>query len=176
MEKTKNKKCKCKEEVNSKEECKCKDDCHCDETELKLKETEDKLLRLQAEFMNYQNRREKELETLFKYEGESVIKEVLKVVDNFERAINMDDDDLSDEVSKFLSGFKMIYTSLVNMLTDLEVTEIDVDGKEFDPTIAEAVLVEEDKTKPAGVVLEVLQKGYKYKDKVIRPAMVKVNK
>lgn len=176
MEKTKNKKCKCKEEVNSKEECKCNDECHCDETELKLKETEDKLLRLQAEFMNYQNRREKELETLFKYEGESIIKEVLKVVDNFERAINMDDDDLSDEVSKFLSGFKMIYTSLVNMLTDLEVTEIDVDGKEFDPTIAEAVLVEEDKTKPAGVVLEVLQKGYKYKDKVIRPAMVKVNK
>ena len=174
MEKTKNK--KCKEEVNSKEECKCKDDCHCDETELKLKETEDKLLRLQAEFMNYQNRREKELETLFKYEGESIIKEVLKVVDNFERAINMDDDDLSDEVSKFLSGFKMIYTSLVNMLSELEVTEIEVDGKEFDPTISEAVLVEEDKTKPANVVLEVLQKGYKYKDKVIRPAMVKVNK
>ena len=174
MEKTKNKKCKC--EDNSKKECKCNDECHCDETELKLKETEDKLLRLQAEFMNYQNRREKELETLFKYEGESIIKEVLKVVDNFERAINMDDDDLSDEVSKFLSGFKMIYTSLINMLSELEVTEIDVDGKEFDPTIAEAVLVEEDKTKPAGVVLEVLQKGYKYKDKVIRPAMVKVNK
>ena len=173
MEKTKNKKCKC--EDNSKKECECKE-CHCDEKELKLKETEDKLLRLQAEFMNYQNRREKELEILFKYEGEKVIKEVLKVVDNFERAISMDDDDLSDEVSKFLSGFKMIYTSLINMLTDLEVTEIDVDGKEFDPTIAEAVLVEEDKTKPAGVVLEVLQKGYKYKDKVIRPAMVKVNK
>lgn len=174
MEKTKNKKCKC--EDNSKEECKCNDECHCDETELKLKETEDKLLRLQAEFMNYQNRREKELETLFKYEGESIIKEVLKVVDNFERAISMDDDDLSDEVSKFLSGFKMIYTSLINMLSDLEVTEIEVDGKEFDPTISEAVLVEEDKTKPANVVLEVLQKGYKYKDKVIRPAMVKVNK
>ena len=173
MEKTKNKKCKC--EDNSKKECECKE-CHCDEKELKLKETEDKLLRLQAEFMNYQNRREKELETLFKYEGENIIKEVLKVVDNFERAISMDDDDLSDEVSKFLSGFKMIYTSLVNMLSELEVTEIEVDGKEFDPTIAEAVLVEEDKTKPAGVVLEVLQKGYKYKDKVIRPAMVKVNK
>lgn len=173
MEKTKNKKCKC--EDNSKKECECKE-CHCDEKELKLKETEDKLLRLQAEFMNYQNRREKELETLFKYEGENIIKEVLKVVDNFERAISMDDDDLSDEVSKFLSGFKMIYTSLVNMLSELEVTEIEVDGKEFDPTIAEAVLVEEDKTKPANVVLEVLQKGYKYKDKVIRPAMVKVNK
>lgn len=173
MEKTKNKKCKC--EDNSKKECECKE-CHCDEKELKLKETEDKLLRLQAEFMNYQNRREKELETLFKYEGEKVIKEVLKVVDNFERAISMDDDDLSDEVSKFLSGFKMIYTSLINMLADLEVTEIEVDGKEFDPTISEAVLVEEDKTKPANVVLEVLQKGYKYKDKVIRPAMVKVNK
>ena len=100
----------------------------------------------------------------------------MKVVDNFERAISMDDDDLSDEVSKFLSGFKMIYTSLINMLSELEVTEIEVDGKEFNPTIAEAVLVEEDKTKPAGVVLEVLQKGYKYKDKVIRPAMVKVNK
>lgn len=173
MEKTKTKKCKC--EDNSKKECECKE-CHCDEKDLKLKETEDKLLRLQAEFMNYQNRREKELEAMFKYEGENIIKEILKVVDNFERAISMDDDDLSDEVSKFLSGFKMIYTSLVNMLSELEVTEIEVDGKEFDPTIAEAVLVEEDKTKPANVVLEVLQKGYKYKDKVIRPAMVKVNK
>ena len=96
MEKTKTKKCKC--EDSSKKECECKE-CHCDEKDIKIKETEDKLLRLQAEFMNYQNRREKELEAMFKYEGENIIKEILKVVDNFERAISMDDDDLSDEVS-----------------------------------------------------------------------------
>ena len=87
----------------------------------------------------------------------------------------MDDNDLSDEVSKFLSGFKLIYTNTVNILNKYEVKEIQAEGIEFDPTYHHAVLTEQDDTKPAGVVLEVLQKGYMYKDRVIRPAMVKVN-
>lgn len=139
-------------------------------------ELSDKYKRLQAEFMNYQNRKDTEIEKLFKYDGESVIKEILPVVDNFERAIKLDDNDLSDEVSNFLSGFKMIYTNLLSSLEKFGVKELDCLGKEFDPTTSEAVLVEEDQTKPSNVVLEVLQKGYIYKDKIIRPAMVKVNK
>ena len=99
----------------------------------------------------------------------------MPIADNFERAILLDDRDLSDEVSKFLSGFKMIYANLINILNDAEVKEIPCQGLEFDPTKMEAVLTENDKSLPSGVVLEVLQKGYTYKDKVIRVAMVKVN-
>ena len=87
----------------------------------------------------------------------------------------MDDNDLSDEVSKFLAGFKLIYTNTINILNKFEVKEINAEGVEFDPTYHHAVLTDHDENKPAGVVLEVLQKGYLYKDRVIRPAMVKVN-
>ncbi len=104
-----------------------------------------------------------------------MIKELLPIIDNFERAIGLDDRDLSDEVSKFLSGFKMIYTNLLSILEKLEVKEIDCKGLEFDPNMMQAVLMEKDENLPSDVVLEVLQKGYTYKDKVIRVAMVKVN-
>ena len=70
----------------------------------------------------------------------------------------------------------MIYTRLIGVLDKLEVKPIDVEGKEFDPNNAEAVLTEHDENKPENVVLEVLKKGYTYKDKLLRPAMVKVNK
>lgn len=137
---------------------------------------EDKNRRVQAEFINYRNRVENEKANMFKYEGESLIKRILDVIDDFERAILMDDNDLSDEVSNFLKGFKMIYTRLISILDELEVKEIQVEGMEFDPSIAEAVLTEHDENKPENVVLEVLKKGYTYKGKLIRPAMVKVNK
>ena len=86
-----------------------------------------------------------------------------------------DNNDMSDEVSKFLSGFKMIYGNLKSLLDKYEIKEIDALGKEFNPTYMDAVLTEHDEAKPANVVVEVLTKGYMYKDKVIRPAMVKVN-
>lgn len=146
------------------------------ELDKKILELEDKNKRLQAEFINYKTRNEQEKITMFKYEGESFIKQILEVVDDFERAIKMDDNDLSDEVSNFLKGFKMIYTRLIGILDSLEVKEVSVDGKEFDPNFAEAILTDHDENKPANVVLEVLKKGYMYKDKLIRPAMVKVNK
>ena len=142
----------------------------------KNKELEDKYLRLQAEFVNMRNRNEQEKANLLKYEGEKIIKDFVHVTDDFERAIKMDDNDLSDEVSKFLSGFKIIYSNMMHILEENDVKEIDCLGKEFDPLYAEAVMVEHDETKPANVVLEVFTKGYMYKDKVIRHAMVKVNK
>lgn len=163
-------------------DCSC--GCNCGENDLNneieqlnnqinvLKET---LLRNQADLQNFKRRKDEESERLLKYKNEDLIKELLSVVDNFERAIKMDDNDLSDEVSKFLAGFKLIYTNTVNILNKYEVKEINAEGVEFDPTYHHAVLTEHDDNKPAGVVLEVLQKGYLYKDRVIRPAMVKVN-
>ena len=166
-----------------KEGCCCEEECNCNETTsaeieilnnqiLSLKEA---LLRNQADLQNYKRRKEEETEKFLKYKHEDLIKELLNIVDNFERAIKMDDNDLSDEVSKFLAGFKLIYTNTVNILNKFEVKEINAEGIEFDPSYHHAVLTDHDDSKPAGVVLEVLQKGYLYKDRVIRPAMVKVN-
>lgn len=140
-----------------------------------LKESSEKVLRLAAEMQNYKKRNETEKSNMLKYANEDLAKSLLPILDNFERAIRLDDNDLSDEVSKFLSGFKMIYGSFVNVLNNIEVKEIECDGLEFDPVYHQAVLTEKDETKPSGVILEVLQKGYMYKDKVIRPAIVKVN-
>ena len=142
---------------------------------LALNMSNDKALRANAEMMNFKRRKEEETSYMLKYANEDLIKEILPIIDNFERGIKLDDNDLSDEVSKFLSGFKMIYSNLIGVLNKNEVKEIVAYGVEFNPTIHQAVLMEHDETKPSGVVLEVLQKGYMYKDKCIRPAMVKVN-
>lgn len=141
----------------------------------KIGSMQEALLRNQAELQNYKRRKDEESEKVLKYKNEDLIKELLTVVDNFERAISMDDNDLSDEVSKFLAGFKLIYTTTIGILNKFEVKEITAEGIEFDPEYHHAVLTDHDESKPSGVVLEVLQKGYMYKDRVIRPAMVKVN-
>ncbi len=144
--------------------------------ELALKEEQAKSMRIQAEMLNFKKRKEEEVASFYKYCNEDLIEELLPVIDNFERAIQMDaSEDASDEVKRFLEGFKMIYGNLVSILNKEEVKEIEASGIEFDPNYHQAVLTEHDETKPSGVVLEVLQKGYTYKDKVIRPAMVKVN-
>ena len=135
----------------------------------------DKVLRLSAEMQNMRRRYDEEINKICKYEGEELVIKLLTIIDNFERAIKLDDRDLSDELSKFLSGFKMIYTNLLSILEAMEVKEINCKGIEFDPNIMEAVITEKDENLPANVVIEVLQKGYIYKDKVIRVAMVKVN-
>lgn len=149
------------------------------EIEKKLREENtslnDKVLRISAEMQNMRRRYEAEISDIYKYEGEELIIKLLAIVDNFERAISLDDRDLTDELSKFLSGFKMIYTNLLSILDSMDVKVIDCKGLEFDPNKMEAVLMEKDENLPANVVLEVLQKGYMYKDKVIRVAMVKVN-
>ncbi|MDD2409221.1 MAG: nucleotide exchange factor GrpE [Bacilli bacterium] len=135
----------------------------------------EKALRAQAEMLNYRKRKDDEVSQLFKYANEELIISLLPIVDNFERAIKLDDNDLTDELSKFLNGFKMIYGNLITVLNNNEVVEIDAQGQEFNPNMHQAIITEKDENKPAGVILEVLQKGYKYKEKVIRPAMVKVN-
>ena len=164
--------CKCDE---SKKDKKKKDKKEIEALTEQLNAINDKYLRLQAEYMNFRTRTAGEIEKMFKYSNETLALELLPTLDNFERAIKMDDNDLSDEVSKFLSGFKLIYGNTVNILNKFDVKEIASDGVEFDPNYHHAVLTDHNENKPEGVVLEVLQKGYTYKDRVIRPAMVKVN-
>ena len=135
----------------------------------------EKILRISADAQNMKKRLEDEISRLQKYEGLELARELLPTIDNFERAIQLDDTNLNDELSKFLSGFKMIYANLVNLLNQKEIKEIECLGKEFDPTFMDAVLTSKEEGIPKNQVIEVLQKGYMYKDKLLRPAMVKVS-
>lgn len=141
----------------------------------KIKALEEECLKAKAEVINYKRRKDEEVSKLIKYSEENIIAGFLPILDNFERAINMDDDNLEDEVSKFLEGFKMIYAHTKSLLEKFDVKEINAIDEKFNPQFHQAVLTEYNKDKEKGIVLEVLQKGYMYKDKVIRPAMVKVN-
>lgn len=154
--------------------------CNCDHDELenalaKIKELEDQLLRSKADFINYRKRLEDEQSRILKYCNEDLIKEILPIVDDFERAISLDDDNLEDELSKFLAGFKMMYSNLLRVLDKFGVVAIDGKNKPFDPIYHQAVLQEKVDGVESGMVIEVLQKGYLLKGKVIRHAMVKVS-
>ena len=192
----KNEECICEENCNCKEnhECNCNEHCDChDEKQEKSKKkknkNDDKIKELEkqieeltnatlvakADLVNYRKRKDEEIIKMLKYCNEDLVKEMLPIIDTFERAIKMDDDNLEDEVSKFLSGFKMMYCNLTSTLEKYGVKAIDGNNKPFDPTYHQAVMTEKKDGVEPQMILEVLQKGYLLKDKVIRPAMVKVS-
>ena len=167
--------CECQKEDKKNDKKESKKDLEIEKLKQEKEELLNKLLFNQAEFANYKKRRELELANMLKYSNMDVVKELLPVVDNFERAIKLDDTNLEDGLSKFLDGFKMIYSHLVELLKKFEVNEIDCLNQEFDPNFEQALMtIKVDGVKP-GIVVEVLQKGYKLKDKMIRPALVKVS-
>ena len=135
---------------------------------LDLKE---KVLRITAEMQNIRRRSEIDLANAYKYDGFDLMTSILPILDNFERAIRIK----QEGTEKFLEGFKMIYENLRNILFNKGVTEIDCFHKEFDPNMMNAVMTDTNDEYANNVVLEVLQKGYMYQDKILRPAMVKVN-
>ena len=183
------KECTCDENCD----CGCKEDkeCTCDKKDRKSKknkeleemkilveknkELEDTLLRTKAEFINYRKRLEEENAKFIKYANEDLVKELLPIIDNFERAIKLNGNDLALDTSKFLEGFKMIYCNTVSILEKYGVQAIDGSSKPFDPNYHEAVISEHIDGVEPGMVIEVLQKGYLLKGKVIRHAMVKVS-
>ena len=113
---------------------------------------------------------------MLKFCNEDLLKELLPVMDNFERAINLDDDNLDDELSKFLSGFKLIYNHMQGILEKFGVKEVSCLGKIFDANYETSVFMDSDPNYDDEVVLDVLQKGYTYNDKLLRSASVKINK
>ena len=137
---------------------------------------ENKVKYSQAELINYRKRKDEETAGLLKYANKDLILELIPVADNFERAIKLDDTNLNDELSKFLDGFKMIYSHLTEALKKFGVEEIPTVGTQFDPNVHEALMTKSDPTKPNEEVLECLLKGYTLKGKVIRAAKVVVNK
>ena len=134
---------------------------------------QERLLRLQAEFDNYKRRSEKERVAERKYKSQDVVTDLLPVLDNFERALQTE---VAEESKGFVDGIKMVYNQLVEALENHGVEAIEAVGAEFDPNLHHAVMQVEDETVDSNVVVEELQKGFVLKDKVIRPAMVQVNK
>ncbi|WP_112181359.1 MULTISPECIES: nucleotide exchange factor GrpE [Paraliobacillus] len=132
-----------------------------------------RLLRVQAEYDNFRRRTQKEKEADRKYRSQSLITDLLPIVDNFERALQME---VNDEAAKqFVDGIKMVYRQLNDALEKEGAEVIATEGETFDPHLHQAVVQVEDDQYESNVVVEELQKGYKLKDRVIRPAMVKVN-
>ncbi len=140
----------------------------------KISELEDKLIRQNADMVNYRKRKEEEVNRMLKFCNEDLIKDILPILDNFERAISMDTN-LTDEEKKFLDGFKMVYTHLQNVMEKFDVKMIDTNNIPFNPVYHNAILLEKREGVEPGMVIEILQKGYLLKDKVIRTAMVKVS-
>lgn len=133
-------------------------------------ELKEKVLRITAEMQNMRRRYDLDLSNAYKYDGFDFVEKLLPVIDNFERAMNAKTTD-----EKFLEGFRMIYDNLMSILNSKGVAEVECLNKEFDPNIMNAVVTEVNMDVPEGTVLEVLQKGYMYNERLIRPAMVKVS-
>lgn len=134
-------------------------------------ELKEKILRITAEMQNMRRRFDADLASAYKYDGIDIVERILPVIDNFERALNTK----IEGADKFLSGFKMIYDNLIEILKSKGITEIDALNKPFDPSIMNGVMTEVNNEVDEGTVLDVLQKGYMYNDKLLRPAMVKVS-
>jgi molecular chaperone GrpE len=143
------------------------------ELEGKLEEADNRYLRLQADLDNFRRRSRIELEASAKYRAQSLITDLLPAVDNFERAMKMEVD--NDQAKSLLQGVDMVYRNLLDALRNEGVEVIETVGKEFDPHLHQAVMQTEDENFGPNTVVEEFQKGYRLKDRVIRPAMVKVN-
>lgn len=141
----------------------------------KISELEDKLIRASADMVNYRKRKEEEVNRMLKFCNEDIIKDLLPIIDNFERAISGSEEDLSDAEKGYHAGIKMIYTHLVSLLEKYDVKSIEGIDTPFDPNYHNAIMMEKKDGVKSGMVIEVLQKGYMLKDKVIRAAMVKVS-
>ncbi len=157
-----------KEEVNELDELKIK----LENSENLVKDYLDKLQRSMAEFDNFRKRTNIEKASMYENGTRDTIEKLLPILDNFERAIISTADE--DKESPMFKGIEMIFNQMVETFKNMGVEELAGVGETFDPNIHNAVLHIDDDSLGENVVAEVMQKGYKYKDKVIRPSMVKV--
>lgn len=149
---------------SSKEEEACGDE--------KIEELTDRLKRSLAEFDNYRKRTEKEKSAMFDFGARSVLEKLLPVIDNFERSLSAAPD--APEVKAYADGMEMIYRQLLKNMEEVGVSPMEAVGKTFDPEYHNAVMHVEEEGQKENVVVEEFQKGYMYKDAVLRHSMVKV--
>ncbi len=140
--------------------------------EKELEEANSQLLRLQADFMNFKKRSERDKQDTINYALREFVCTLLPILDNFKIAMESE----THKEDGFYDGVNLIYKQLIDTLKTNDVIEMEALGKDFDPNFHHAVIMEESDEYEAGKVIEVLQTGYLLKEKVIRPAMVKVAK
>lgn len=143
--------------------------------EHKAEENYDRLLRVSAEFENFKKRSAREQADVRKYATERLIKELLTVVDNLERAIDSADNEVPGS-NGLIEGVVMTHKEILKIFEKYEVKPVEALGKAFDPTFHQAVMQQEDEKQPENTVIQELQKGYLMHDRLIRPAMVVVSK
>ena len=142
--------------------------------EAELEEWKNSYTRKLAEFQNFTKRKENEVAEMRKYASEGIIVKLLDNIDNLERAVDASKE--SQNFDSLIEGVNMILNNLKNLLTEEGVEEIEAAGKEYDPYEHKAMITENKEELDDNVVVQVFQKGYKMKGKVVRPAMVTVNK
>lgn len=138
----------------------------------KLEELNDKMMRTLAEFENFRKRSEKEKLQMFEIGAKSVIEKILPVMDNFERGLASVSEE--EKASPFAEGIQMVYKQMLAVFDEIGVKAIEAVGSEFDPNLHNAVMTVEDEELESNTVCEEMQKGYMYKDSVVRHSMVKV--
>jgi len=160
------------EEAQAKSTKKTKKKAKKDKRDEKIEELNDRLMRNLAEFENFRNRSEKEKSAMFEIGARSVIEKILPVVDNLERGF----DGLSEEEKEtpFAKGIEAVYKQLMTGFEEMGVKPIEAVGQEFNPDFHNAVMHDEDDSDETNIVIEEFQKGYMYKDSVVRHSMVKV--
>lgn len=143
-----------------------------DKAQERIEELEDKVKRQLAEFENFRNRSEKEKTAMYEVGAKSVIEKLLPVIDNFERGFLTVPEEEKD--SPFVDGMNKVYKQLITELESIGVKPIEAVGLEFDPNLHNAVMQVESEEYESGVVAQELQKGYTYRDTVVRHSMVAV--
>ncbi len=149
-----------------------KKDKKTEKLEEKLAEYEDLRVRQLAEFENFRKRSEKEKAQMFEIGAKTVIEKLLPVIDNFERGLAAVTED--EKETPFAQGVELVYKQLLTSFDELGVKPIEAVGKEFDPNLHNAVMMVDDDSLESGTVAEEMQKGYMYKESVVRHSMVKV--
>ncbi|MFQ9514937.1 MAG: nucleotide exchange factor GrpE [Eubacterium sp.] len=143
-----------------------------DKKDQQIEELNDKYQRLFAEFQNYRSRSEKEKSSMYEIGAKAIIEKILPVVDNLERGVAaLSEEDLGSPVGE---GMNLIYKQMITALEEMGVTVIETEGKEFDPELHNAVMHEDNEELGENMISQEFQKGYKYRDSVIRHSMVKV--
>lgn len=162
------------EEEKKKDKKKKKDNEEVESLKQQVLDLQSKVMYGQAELINFRKRTDERIEDLLKYKNEDLLLDLTDVIENLDRALSIKTD--NEESKKIQAGVALVNNQFKEILKKHGVTEIEAIGYPFDPNYMEAMMVETDDTKPDDMVLDVLRKGYMYKDRVLKHAMVKVNK
>ena len=167
---------KVKKKINASKRSIQKNNDRVKELELQLNELQDKQLRLKAEFENFRKRKQREISELFQYDGERVIKEILPLIDDLERMAKAAEEQNDKTEASLLEGAQMVESKIKKFLGLHEIIPFGEEGESLDSELHDAMLTETNEEMDDNIILDVFEKGYRYRGKVIRHARVIVNK